>query len=307
MEWIWNSGLILLLAGAGILSARLWCYRKQVRHMREELEELERNRDTNRLLSSALPVGETGEVIAAMNRILERERHAREHLERENHSYRESITSISHDIRTPLTSAKGYVQMLGEEGLGEEKQKAYRQIVERRLADLSGMLDQLFLYARLEAGEAEYVWETLQAGNLFAETLSLFYEEFTGRGQEPEIRMPTGTVYIRADRQAFVRILENLVKNALVHGNGGYCFALEQEGEKVRISVENHTDSICQEELGQIFDRFYTTDTSRSRRTTGLGLAIVKGLTQQMGGEVSATLSQGVFRIEVCFPCLQNP
>ena len=71
--------------------------------------------------------------------------------------------------------------------------------------------------------------------------------------------------------------------------------------------MENGTDSIKEEDLSQIFDRFYTTDTSRSRRATGLGLAIVKELTGQMGGEVTATLIQGIFRIEVSFPCLQKP
>ena len=307
MEWIWGTGLIVLLVGAGILSARLSCYKKQVGHMRRELGELERAGDTNRLLSSALPVGETGEVIAAMNRLLEGQRCIRERLERENKSYRESITSISHDIRTPLTSAKGYVQMLGEEGLGEEKRKVYREIVERRLTDLSEMLDQLFLYARLEAGEEEFAWETLHAGNLFADTISLFYEEFAGQGQAPRVQIAPGAAYIRADRRAFGRIRENLVKNALVHGTGGYGFILAQEGERVRITVENGTDSIKEEDLSQIFDRFYTTDTSRSRRATGLGLAIVKELTGQMGGEVTATLIQGIFRIEVSFPCLQKP
>lgn len=306
MEWIWCVGWMVLLVGAGILSARLWCYKKQVEHIWKELEELERSGDTNSLLSSALPVGKTPEVIAAVNRILEEHRRILERLEKENLSYRESITSISHDIRTPLTSAKGYVQMLGERELGEEKRRDYCRIVERRLTDLSGILDQLFLYARLEAGEAEYLWESLNVGNLFAETVSLFYEEFAGRGQEPVVQMAPGAFYVWADRQAFVRILENVIKNALVHGTGGYHFALWQEKDQVRISVENCTDSIKEGDLEYIFDRFYTTDTSRNRRATGLGLSIVKKLIGQMGGEVTAGLSQGIFRIEVCFPCLQN-
>lgn len=292
--------LLLLLTGAGVLSARLGCYKIQTRHLLQQLK-LSEQEDTNFFLTAASGVGETGEIISTLNRILEKNRRVREKLIRENRSYRESITSISHDIRTPLTSAKGYMQMMQSRNVPEEKRMEYAQVVERRLDDLAGMLDQLFLYARIEAGELALHMEEIQAGVLFAETISLFYADFEEKNCEPQVYIEKEPCRIRADRQAFVRIVENLIKNALVHGTGGFELSLRRDGQDAAVRVSNQTDSIGPEDIGRIFDRFYTTDISRSRRSTGLGLAIVQELAQQMGGEARARLEEGVFSIEVRF------
>ena len=302
METILGGIIILLLIGAGILSARLCCYRKQMRHMLRELDVIEQT-DTKVLLTSAVSVGQTDEVISAVNRILQRKRCTEEQLYRENRSYRESITSISHDIRTPLTSAKGYLQMLAAGNAAEEKRNQYARTVERRLDDLTGMLDWLFLYARIEAGELELQREVINAGNLFVETVSMFYEDFVKKNCEPSVKVPSEPCHISADREAFVRILENLIKNALVHGTGDYELSLRKEKNEAVIRVANRTDSIEVQDMEHIFERFYTTDTSRSRKNTGLGLAIVKKLTEQMQGKVEATLENGYFAIEVRLKC----
>jgi len=311
MEGLLLWMIFLLLIWAGVLSARLCCYQKQISHMLRELWMIEQE-ETNFLLTSSVEIGKTRELILAINRVLARSRSRLEKITAENRSYRESITCISHDIRTPLTSAKGYMQMFRNENVTEDKRLAYARIVERRLDDLAGLLDQLFLYARIEAGEVSLSKEELNAGNLFAETVSLFYGDFLEKNCEPEILIEQGPCYIQADRQAFVRIIENLIKNALVHGTGAYRLSLcrqkawgQQEPlqqENVAIRIANTTESIEPGDIERIFDRFYTSDTSRSRKTTGLGLAIVKELTIRMGGEVKAGLKDGIFFVEVFFP-----
>ncbi len=296
----WIGAIFILLTGAGILSARLCCYRREVRHLRGELEMLKED-GTNFMLTAENGVGGMDKVISDFNRILDENRRRISVLCKENESYRESIINISHDIRTPLTSAKGYVQMLCNESVTEEKRRNYAKVIERRLDELAGMLDQLFLYARLTAGEVTFAPERLNAGNLFAETLSLFYEDFVERDCEPEVLIGEQPCYIMADRQAFVRIMENLIKNALVHGSGGYEMVLRRQQGTVRIRVSNRTTSIGEEDVGHIFERFYTTDLSRSRRATGLGLAIVKELSEQMGGGARAELVGDIFSVEVWF------
>lgn len=293
---------MLLLLWAGVVSARLYLYKKQVSHMLKELE-LAGQSETNILLTSAVCIGQTEDVIGAFNSILEKNRCRIERLLCENRSYRESITSISHDIRTPLTSAKGYMQMIQKESLPKEKQIEYVKIVEKRLADLTGMLDQLFFYARMEAGELELHLEILNACSLFADTVSMFYEDFSKKNCEPDIRLPTSPCWLYTDRQAFIRIVENLIKNALVHGTGNYRMSLWQDGEKVIIRMSNETNSIEPADIRHIFDRFYTTDVSRSRKTTGLGLAIVKELAGKMDGEVFAVLDGNMFSITLSLPC----
>lgn len=304
MQIIATGIIIVLLITAGVLFVRLWCYRTQMRHMLDELYFLENN-DTNSLLTSRIAVGSTQAVILAVNHLLTRYRENERRLLRENKIYRESITSISHDIRTPLTSAKGYLQMLQRQNVSEEKKAQFLSTVVRRLDHLNNMLNQLFEYARIEAGELALEPEELNVGNLFAETISLFYNDFVQKGFVPEIDIAKKPCKIYADRNALVRIMENLIRNALVHGIGGFWFSVRVTEQQAVIGVSNLTDSIESYELDSIFDRFYTTDHSRSRRTTGLGLAIVKQFAQQMGGSVQATLEEGRFTVQVMLPLLQ--
>ncbi len=305
MQTLLLAGMILLFIGAGVMSARLWFYKKQINHMREELSLLE-NAETNYQLTSAVSIGRTEELIEAVNHLTARYREERRVLLRENRIYKESITSISHDIRTPLTSAKGYLQLLRGQKLPKEKKAEYLIIVEQRLDHVTDMLNQLFEYTRMEAGELELEPETLNAGNLFAETLSLFYHDFLDKGCEPEVFITKEPCRIHADRHAFVRITENLIKNALAHGTGGYRISLNKENDRMNLCVSNLTDSIERQDMDKIFDRFYTTDKSRSRKTTGLGLAIVKRFTEHMGGGIQAALEGNRFTIEVWFPLAQE-
>ncbi len=296
-------GIILLLfIGTCILLARLFCYRMQIKHLIQELQMMQQE-ETNLLLTSAVPVGRTPELISSLNCMMEKNRRTKERLIRENVSYRESITSISHDIRTPLTSAKGYMQLIRSHSaqVTAQKRLEYAKIVEQRLDTLNDLLGQLFLYTRIEAGELPLTIEEINAGNLFAETLSMFYNDFLEKGCEPDIQL-AHPCRIMADRQAFIRIVENLIKNALVHGTGAYQMSLRQNGTDAVLRVANRTDSIDAQDLAYIFDRFYTTDVSRSRKTTGLGLAIVKELAFQMGWKTAASLEGDLFSIEVCIP-----
>lgn len=282
------------------LAIHLVKYRQQTRHMIAELSML-RQEDTNYRVSSCCRAGRTQEVITLLNEIVDKYRREVVMLRRENRAYRESITSISHDIRTPFTSAKGYLQMLSKDAIPMERRQEYIATVEQRVDDVTGMLNQLFEYARVEAGELEFDMECLNLTNLFVDTLSMFYDDFAERDCEPVVNVPQEPCYVLADRNAIVRIVENLIKNALVHGTGEYHFSLTAEGCHACLCVSNRTDNIEQKDLDRIFDRFYTTDTSRTHKTTGLGLAIVKQFVEHMGGEVAASLEDGIFTIKVVF------
>ncbi len=300
MEQILWITVILLIIGVGILSTHLCCYRKQIKQIEKQLEML-MEEESNYQLTSTCAARDTIKLISNINCVVEKLRKEKRELQKSNRSYRESITSISHDIRTPLTSVKGYVQMLQSPAILEWKKMEYLHIIEYRLEDLSEMLNQLFEYARLEAGELDLNLEKVNVRNLFAETISMFYDEFMKKGCEPEIEIVEIPCFILVNSHAFVRILENLIKNALVHGIGDYKFSLKLIEEQIFIQISNKTDTIEEKDIEQIFDRFYTTDQSRTRKSTGLGLAIAKKFTEQMGGKIQASLYQNNFTIEVGF------
>jgi len=261
--------------------------------------------ETNRQLTSYCSIGETEDLIREINKLIVKHKEEAVRLRNENRIYRESITSISHDIRTPLTSGKGYLQMLQRDEMPQEKRNEYLRIVEHRLDNLTDMLNQLFEYARIEAGELQFEPELINAGNVFAETISMFYEDFVSRNCEPEVSITEKPCKIMADKQAYVRIIENLMKNALVHGIGGYQFVLEEENKQCLIRISNLTNTVEVQDVDRIFDRFYTTDYSRTKKTTGLGLAIVKKFALQMGGDARAYLDGNRFTIEVRLPIVK--
>lgn len=301
---LWGIIVILLII-IYFLVTRLYAYRKQVNHMIEELS-LQEQETTNYELTSHYPIGNTTELILAVNRVIKKHKELENSLRKENRIYKESITGISHDIRTPLTSSKGYIQLLKDKKIPKNKKREYIDIINRQMNDVADMLTQLFEYARIEAGELKMEPEVFSAGNVFAEVIALFYEDFVKAGFEPEVEISPEPCYIEADKMAFTRIVENLMKNALVHGTGGYKISFAREDNKAVIRISNQTDSISEKDIAYIFDRFYTSDESRSRRTTGLGLSIVKRFSEQMGGRAEAFLEKDVFTIEVNVPLAEE-
>ena len=305
----WMSALLIFMTCVSVLLViRLGRYRRQTRHMIEELLML-RQEDTNYRLSSCCHAGRTQEVITLFNEIVEKYRRETVLLKRENRAYRESITSISHDIRTPLTSAKGYLQMLSKDTPSGDtmiKYQEYIATVEQRVDDVTDLLNQLFEYARIEADELKFDTERINLTNLLMDTISMFYDDFVNKDSKPIIDVPAIPCYVLADRNALVRIIENLIRNALVHGTGEERFSLRTQDSEVCLCVSNRTDSIEQKDLDRIFDRFYTTDTSRTHKATGLGLAIVKQFTERMNGEVEASLEAGIFSVRIVLPAVQK-
>lgn len=289
--------LIIIIMFMGV---RLWMYESQIKHIKDELAMLDKE-DTNYRISSCCHVGKTEDMIEELNMVLDRYRKALRFLENDNRLYKESITSISHDIRTPLTSAKGYVQMLSGAAISEEKQKLYIEKIEKRIDDVTVMLNQLFEYTRVEAGELEFVMEKINLNNVFTETVSMFYDDFVAKSFEPVIDVSETPCYIYADKHAVIRIIENLIKNALVHGTGEYRISLVSENGQCIIRISNRTNTLEEGDMDKLFDRFYTTDKSRSRKMTGLGLAIVKRFATQMGGSTKAFLEDDRFTIEITF------
>lgn len=282
--------------------ARLWCYRRQTDYLLKQISLLEEE-DTNYCLSSYCRIGKTEKLINEFNRVWQKNREKMIAIKKGNMSYRESIIGISHDIRTPLTSAKGYTQMLLKGYPDDtEKQQRYIEKVEQRIDDVVDMLDQLFEYARVEAGERIFHAERINLNNIFADTLSLFYDDFVQAGCEPAVDISETPLYIEAEADGVKRIIENLIKNALVHGKDEYRFSVKRQDGQAVITMSNLTDSIEKGDMEHIFERFYTTEQSRTPRTTGLGLAIVRQFTESMGGNVGADLTEGVFSIRVAFP-----
>lgn len=287
-------------AAALLLIIILILYRRQIRKISRDLTFLKNNR-TNLRLTSELPLPEINDLIDSVNDVLDREKENRRETQREEAQLRETVTNLSHDIRTPLTSLDGYFQLLIKSESEEERRK-YTAIIQSRIASLKDMLEELFTYARLQdAGYEMDLERTDFAGCAFDTTFS-FYDEFQNKGIEPEIDFFEGHLFIQGNEEGIRRAIQNLIKNALVHGQTSISLALKEKDGKAVFSCSNDTANPQEIDMPQVFTRFYKADSARTHSSAGLGLSIAKGLVERMGGEICADLEGNVFTVEIRFP-----
>ena len=295
----------LAATAAAIISIILLIlYRRQIRKIIRQLDFL-KNNQTNLRLTSDLPLPEFNDLIDSVNDVLDREKENRRETQNEEAQLRETVTNLSHDIRTPLTSLDGYFQLLSTSGSEEERRK-YTAIIQSRIASLKDMLEELFTYARLQdAGYEMDLERTDFAGCAFDTTFS-FYDEFQKKGIEPQIDFCEGHLFILGNAEAIRRAMQNMIKNALVHGSSSISLTLGEKDGIAFLRCSNDTEHPEEIDISQVFTRFYKADSARTHTSAGLGLSIAGGLVERMGGEIHADLEGNTFMVEIRFP-LERP
>lgn len=287
--------LILIIV---ILSFRLYLYRRQLSSIRKQVEFIREN-ETNMELSITIHQKEWNSLIVSLNKHLKDIKRCKYVTLNQENLFKQTITSVSHDLRTPLTSASGYIQMLYKGGLDEEKQKEYIQIIQNRINSVTVMLNQLFEYTRLESNVYELDYERIDLNGIVCDTISMFYDELVQSKIEPDIQIEEGPVWVFGDSLAWIRIIENIISNAIKYGENWIGILLQKEDNGIYLRISNRTSTIEQKDVEYIFERFYTTDLSKTKKSTGLGLAIAKEFAIRMGGTIEAELNDDIFAISI--------
>lgn len=119
---------------------------------------------------------------------------------------------------------------------------------------------------------------------------------------EPSADFCSGHLMINGNEEAVRRTLQNLIRNALVHGQSQISLSLFCRGDQAGFRCSNDTEHPDEIDINQIFSRFYKADAARTHTSAGLGLSIAKGLTERMGGSISAALEDNLFTVEILFP-----
>ena len=206
-----------------------------------------------------------------------------------------AVTNISHDLRTPLTAIRGYLDLLEQEELSEDGVR-YVEMIKNRAEHLTVLTEELFRYSVLLSEGKELAKEPVVLNSALEESMAGFYAVLTERGIRPEIYMPQEKVVRLLDASAVSRVFSNLLNNALKYSDGDLEIELTEDGE---IMFSNTAKELDKVQVGKLFDRFYTVDPAR--RSTGLGLAIAKTLVEQMGGTIDAKYDDGRLRIILKF------
>ncbi len=218
----------------------------------------------------------------------------------------ELITNIAHDLRTPLTSIIGYLELLsGETKLDPEVQKKYIGIAYVKTKRLEKLIEDLFGFTKLNYGKISMHVAKVDVVKLLSQLLEEFYPSFVDKNLSYELQSNVPAQMISADGNLLARLFDNLINNAIKYGADGKRILVKVHGseELVTIQVINYGYVIPEEELPLIFNKFYRVEQSRSTNTggTGLGLAIAKNIVDMHGGiiHVTSDLSGTVFTVKL--------
>lgn len=210
--------------------------------------------------------------------------------QKEVRAIRREIMNLSHDLRTPITSILGYVDLLQEEELTKE-QKESLEVVKRRSDDLNSLIEQLYDYVRLENREMVIESQRLDLFKILREHLLSFYFEFEHKGIELDLDFPKKeeAIWILGDYNCIERVLINMTSNTVKYSEGHVLVSLRCKGDEVSVTYQSQRGGLTDYEIGHLFDRFYRKDTVRKgTRSSGLGLTIAKLYIEQMNGQIHA-------------------
>lgn len=303
------TGIVTSILAAGFIAVLTIhvIYRRQIQDICRQISFLE-TEETNKLVTAHLSAKEVVRLTEHINSLnTESKRKVRDCRIKEER-LKEAISNISHDIRTPLTSMDGYFQLLKESGEEKERER-YLDIIQGRIENLTMLLEELFMYTRLQNESYILEMERENATQFVLDAVFSFYGEFKKAGIVPEICFEEEPVYMMCSKAAVSRIVCNLVKNALAHGEKYLKITWEKQGDSQVFSCANRVKDPESIDAEQVFDRFYKADSARTDTagagkspSTGLGLAIAKELTEKMNGRITAVLHKDEFTVIVSFP-----
>lgn len=265
--------------------------------------------------STIASADEIGELARSFNRMADTIDAQIAALRRSDQERRELVANISHDLRNPLASIRGYTETLLEKGeaLPDEQRRRYLRVVLDSAGVLGRLVDDLFELSKLDAQEARPTCESFSLSELVHDVLMQLEPVAEERHVELRAEEPADLYMIQADVAMIERLVANLVHNAVNHtpAGGQVRLSLGDADDRVRLAVADTGEGIAPADLPHVFERFYIGDASRSRarRGSGLGLAIAKRIAQLHGGTISVHSSVGVgstFTVTLPGQCRQH-
>lgn len=292
-----------------ILIAFILCYifleKAEIKRLKKELDFIMSN-DTNRILHTEFNSKELKEFVSAVNMYLSEIQKRKTEIEHKNNNLMVMMRNISHDLRTPLTSAAGYTDLILNSDLTEDEKIHEMKIVEARLRRLTELVDSFFEFSKILTTNKEIELETVNLIGILEECIGNFYEDYKKENREVDFITSNNKISISTNRTMLSRIFENLISNALKYGSGNLTIeVISENADVIRISFTNR---IIDKDLdtGRIFDDFYTTDISRTKGSTGLGLAIAKEFTEQLNGNIEAHIEDDKLVIDTTFALISS-
>ena len=236
-------------------------------------------------------------LVASWNDVLAHEQQLRQASVRQENYYKEFVSNISHDFRTPLTAIKGSLQLLDVSALDAAQQQKH-QIALTHVARLEALLHSFFEYAYVMNQQQTPPLKPVQVDALLTEAIAAHYAAFEQQKMHIELSTIQDNVWLVSHGESIARIFDNLLQNSLNHSAEILTISLQTSDSQCMVTFENPLLQPLQQPSEMLFERFY----HEQSQSTGLGLAIVRKLTEQLGGHISATATNDSLRFELILP-----
>lgn len=278
----------ILIAVLAVLTAIVLIRRvqKQIAEMTDALMDVKNGNGNRRILSEANELAaplayQINEIVVAYESRLSTVRQAEE-------TNRQLMTSLSHDVRTPLTTLIGYLDA-AQKGLVTGKDRDdYIETARRKAHDLKEYIDVLFDWFKLNSDEFALEIQSVEAAELTRNILIDWIPIFEDKQVDYDIDIPEQPVRVRLDMDSYMRIINNLIQNVMAHSHANKIkIALSMKETNMELLLADNGVGIEKEDLKHIFERLYKCDKGRSQKGSGLGLSIVHQLVEKMSGSIT--------------------
>lgn len=266
--------------------------KKQLSEMAEALADTKNGNGNRRILSAE------HELIAPLtyeiNEIIVSYENRLAILRQTDETNKQLMTSLSHDVRTPLTTLIGYLDAVHKGIVTGKERDNYLETARRKAHDLKEYIDMLFDWFKLNSDEFTMRIKTVEAAELTRNILIDWIPIFEDKRIHYTVAIPEQPFPVNLDPDGYMRILNNLIQNVIFHSHAGQIeITLSKQDGNIRILLSDDGIGIDKEDLKHIFDRLYKCDKGRAEKSSGLGLSIVHQLVEKMNGTILAESEPG--------------
>lgn len=225
-------------------------------------------------------------------------------LEEAEKNRREFISNVSHELRSPITSIKGFISAILDGVIPKDKENYYLIIVNDEIQRLTRLITDLLDLSAMQAGKLSFNFSKIDINNIIKTTVIKMQHKIHEKNIKVKVVLEGDILHVRADNDRIIQVVTNLLDNAVKYSskNGEIKVSTKTKGDKVLVTIYNNGASFSEQDIKYIWERFYKADKSRTNKTsTGLGLSIVRNIILQHGENIWAENSSNGVGVEFCF------
>lgn len=291
---IWFYLFFIMLCLSIFLVLKILIMNNEIENIGKSLLDILKS-DTNNLITVSTNSTQLKKLANILNKSLKELRRLELEYKNGNQELKSSITNISHDLRTPLTAVRGYLDFISNEDL-TEKQIGYLKIIDSKVKDLTNLTEQLFDFSKSIDIQNEIERENICINDVLEDSIISFYSLFKEHNIIPNIDICKDRVIRLLNENMLKRIFENIVSNAIKYGEKEFNVKMYENG---MIEFSNKTDKLDRIRIEKLFDRYYTV--KNAKKSNGIGLSIAKQLVDLSNGTIEVKYEDNILTIQLIF------